>query len=495
MSTLLIKNFSGEFNDDNIGHEVINNFKPDNSIYDYFYIPPYGSLGSEKKDFYKKKPYKDIDKIIVFEVINITNVLKLKYVILKPIPFKSYDEMKEESKKIKYNKKPIFEIDFGDKEFIEKKKKGKFFSNDLNPDEMFVYQISYKIAKNSIYSFEDDNIYIWHGSSENRNSLKNDSLEKLKIIANENYKIYELDNLIIGQKQYVYNKIEQLDDWYNKEIIKLIKRKQPTILKKVPKKLVTNYPYDPDNFLNFVNKMNDENYYTNYICGILNSNSVLKTNFFKFLVKKCFGSDDYIPTNIKLFKQYQSLIEPKKIANKYLKLLELGKKEDAEKCANKLKKIYKYTDDMISNLKKSIDGQMDLYIYDDKYRIVIENKILSGLNGKHEDISEDINQLVTYRVFLDDLNRYKLESLKENKVIILCPYSMKENLSNYTLTYGDNNEKHVVPVITYRDLSDFFRDNKDLIIEKYRTDFINTINKQALSKEELITYRFIEATK
>ncbi len=495
MGTLLIKNFSGEFNDNNIGHEVINNFKPDNSIYDYFYIPPYGSLGSEKKDFYKKKPYTNIDKIIVFDATNITNVLKLKMIILNPIPFKSYDEMKEESKKIKYNNKPIFDIDFGDKEFIEKKKNGKFFSNDLNPEEMFVFQISYKIAKDSIYNFEDENIYIWHSSNEKRNNLKKESLEKLKIIANKNYKLYELDNLIIGQKQYVYNKIEPLDEWYTNEIIKLMKKKQPTVLKKVPNRLVTNYPYTPDNFLNFVCKMNDENYYTNYICGVLNANSSLKINFFKFLVKKCFGINDYKPANIKLYKQYQSLIEPKKIANKYLKLMNDGKAEEAEKCANKLKKIYKYTDEMILNLEKSIDGQMDLYIYDDNYRIVIENKILSGLNGKHEDISEDINQLVTYRVFLDDLNKYKLESLKENKVIILCPYSMKENLSNYSLKYGELKEEHIVPVITYRDLSDFFRDNKDLIIEKYRTDFINTINKQALSKEELITYRFIEATK
>ena len=88
MKTLIVKNFSGSFNDEYIGHEIINSFDFDgnNSGYYLFYVPPYGSIFSET-DFFDNLNYKDgFDKIIVFEETEITNVLKLKSVVIDPEP-------------------------------------------------------------------------------------------------------------------------------------------------------------------------------------------------------------------------------------------------------------------------------------------------------------------------------------------------------------------------------------------------------------------------
>ena len=53
MKTLIVKNFSGSFNDKYIGHEIINSFDYDDNKTDsyLFYLPPYGSIFSEN-DFF-----------------------------------------------------------------------------------------------------------------------------------------------------------------------------------------------------------------------------------------------------------------------------------------------------------------------------------------------------------------------------------------------------------------------------------------------------------
>ena len=54
MNILLSKLFAGTFNDDNIGHEVINLYRQDNEqdLYHYLYIAPYGSVGSNNNKQY-----------------------------------------------------------------------------------------------------------------------------------------------------------------------------------------------------------------------------------------------------------------------------------------------------------------------------------------------------------------------------------------------------------------------------------------------------------
>lgn len=496
MSTLFVKNLSGSFNDQNIGHEVINSFCADNGNA-YFYIPPYGCLGSEKKDFYEKDAYKNIDLILVFDDVNITNVYKLKQVIIKPIKFESFDKMKDEVNNVCYADRPLKDIDFGDSNFLEVNEKDSIC--DLKDEDMKVYLLSYKLDKDKVYDFSNDNKFIYVKSTGTRNNLREKSLATFRLIYGEDALIDEVD-ITIGQKQYAYNNLENLTNWFNDNIKNLCTEDKRMTFNAVTNTFNSDYQCDENNFLSFVRKNNDENYYTNYIHGILNANPTLLSDFFSFLVKKSFEIEGYNPSNVKCLIQTQSMTTDMKLINKLIKFRLEGHSYDETlsnntKDIDKLKNKYSYTEGKIKEyisqelseeqLKKSIfiDGQMDLYLYDDNYRIVVENKILSGLNGKHKEISEEINQLVTYHKYLNHLNSNKE---KQNKVIILCPYSLKSNFVNYRIS----NES--VPTITYRNLADFFRDNRSNIIESYRDDFMKTINKQALTKEELITYRFIK---
>ena len=55
------------------------------------------------------------------------------------------------------------------------------------------------------------------------------------------------------------------------------------------------------------------------------------------------------------------------------------------------------------------------------------------------------------------------------------------------------NYDHEVPVMSYRDLAFFFTDNQNLILEKYRSDFLNAIYKHSVTREEDITIRFFNS--
>ena len=492
---LFVKNLSGSFIDQHIGHEVINNYVDDN-FNAYFYIPPYGCIGEEKKGFFKSNIYNEINLILVFDDVNITNIFKLKQVIFEPKKFKSFEEMKDKVSKISYSKKTLDNIDFGDNDYINLNNKD--LIPDLVNEKMKVYLASYILDKNKVYDFENDNIFIYVKSSGTRNNLKEKSLKDFKIIYGNEAKIYDID-IVIGQRQYAYKCLDNLENWFNIYIQPLCLPERKMDYKKVPTNFVSKYEYDDNNFLSFVKKSNDENYYTNYINGILNSNIELLNNFFSFLVKNLYHDKEYVPQKPKCMIQVQSMTDDMKLINKIIRYrLEHSEEETLihlSKELKKLKKKYNYTDEMIERFISNklsnnelihllfIDGQMDLYLEDENYRIVIENKILSGLNGKHDEISEEINQLVTYNRFINHLDNIKK---KNNNVVILCPYCLKNDFINYKIL------EKAVPIITYRDLSDFFENNKKLIIECYRDDFIKTVNKQALTKEELITYRFIK---
>ncbi len=68
--TLIVKNFSGSFNDEGIGQEIINSFDYDNNnTASYlFFVPPYGTIFKEKKeDFFKNSKYlTGFKKILIF---------------------------------------------------------------------------------------------------------------------------------------------------------------------------------------------------------------------------------------------------------------------------------------------------------------------------------------------------------------------------------------------------------------------------------------------
>lgn len=479
--TLLVKNFSGSFNENGIGHEVINLFDANNNKKNFyiFYVPPYGSIGSFSEDFIKTNVYRDIKKIFVFDSTTITSILKLKAVILDPIPVDSVEEMKQIASTFKYgpNNIPLNKIDFNDNEFQKEKE-----------EKTILFPFTYKIRKSKYYNFEEDNLFVWHKRTGAMNNLKNDSLRKFHIVYGINAKIDELNDTTLGERNYSYKSLGQdLENWFNRKIKPKLKNKQPWKLEVVPKILNIDYKYTKNNFLEFVKKTTDENLYTNFICSILNSNEELKSSFFSFLINKYLKKKNYKPNNLVVDAQCQSLIEPKRVANNYIRA---ESQKNKDKLRKELVDKWNFTNEQVDSLTQPfIDGQMDIYLHDDNYRIAIENKILSGINGQHDDIDEDINQLKTYKLFLKELNDYGFDGKRKiNKVILLAPKNVANNFVNYDKD---------VPVMSYRDLAEFFtkKENKELIVEKYRDDFLNAVYKHSVTREEDVKTRFFEALK
>ena len=479
--TLLVKNFSGSFNENGIGHEVINLFAANNNKKKFyiFYVPPYGSIGSLSEDFIKTNAYRNIKKIFVFDSTTITSILKLKAVILDPIPVDSVEEMKQIASMFKYgpNNIPLNKIDFNDNEFQKEKE-----------EKTILFPFTYKIKKSKYYNFEEDNLFVWHKRTGAMNNLKKDSLRKFRIVYGINAKIDELNDTTLGERNYSYKSLGQdLENWFNRKIKPKLKNKQPWKLEVVPKILNIDYKYTKNNFLEFVKKTTDENLYTNFICSILNSNEELKSSFFSFLINKYLKKRNYKPNNLVVEAQCQSLIEPKRVANNYIRA---ESQKNKDKLRKELVDKWNFTNEQIDSLTQPfIDGQMDIYLHDDNYRIAIENKILSGINGQHDDIDEDINQLKTYKLFLKELNDYGFDGKRKiNKVILLAPKNVANNFVNYDKD---------VPVMSYRDLAEFFtkKENKELIVEKYRDDFLNAVYKHSVTREEDVKTRFFEALK
>ena len=479
--TLLVKNFSGSFNENGIGHEVINLFEANNNKKDFyiFYVPPYGSIGSFSEDFINTNAYRDIKKILVFDSTTITSILKLKAVILDPIPVDSIEEMKQIAASFKYgpNNIPLNKIDFNDNEFQKEKQK-----------KTTLFPFTYKVKKAKYYNFEDDNLFVWHKRTGAMNNLKDKSLRTFHIVYGPKAKIEKLDDTTLGERNYSYKTLGQdLEDWFIKKVKPKLKKKKPWKLQAVPKVLKIEYKYSKNNFLEFVKKTTDENLYTNFICSILNSNEELKNSFFSFLIEKYLKKKNYKPRNLTVEPQCQSLIEPKRVANNYIRA---ESQKNKDKIRKELKDNWNFTDEQIDSLTQPfVDGQMDIYLHDENYRIAIENKILCGINGQHDDIDEDINQLKTYKLFLKELNDYGSDGKrKTNKVILLAPKNVANNFVNYDKD---------VPVMSYRDLAEFFtkKENKELIVEKYRDDFLNAVYKHSVTREEDVKTRLFEALK
>ena len=276
-------------------------------------------------------------------------------------------------------------------------------------------------------------------SNKKRDNLKQKSIDKCKQIYGINPMI--LKDTTIGQKNYIYNTLGEDFKVFIQNIIKSICNDNHiyrlSSLYNLNRNIQT---YDSNSLFEHLQKTNDENLSTNFIYYVLNLNGKLKDKFMSYLVSKTFNLSDYIPSNVKLNKQFAIKVN-----------------------------------NGITN--KEIKGILDMYIKDDNYNIIIENKIDSGINGKHADIDKDIDQLKTYNKYLIDNN------LTNGKVILLVPYKYYNVYKNYnadTLT------------ITYKDIYYFFKDNKYLINlnANYKSEFLNLLYKHSLTREEDIITRF-----
>lgn len=469
--TLVVKNFSGSFNDEFIGQEVINSFDYDNNNSEYylFFLPPYGSIFSET-NFFSNKDYREgFEKIVIFEETGITNVLKLKAVALYP---ESIDEntYKNLVKKVRFKGKKFQNIKFGTDSYYDPL------------DGANIFNVTYLIKKSLYYKLEKFNILIWHKSTAIRNELIGKSKERVERLYGKKLNKFELlDDTTIGQKNYCYNVGPKFETWFDAEVRPLLNDENRWQLQTVAEQSAGLKKYDDNNLIANLHRTGDENLYTNFIQTVLLQNNELLKNFFAYLVDKRFGKKGYKPTDSLLSEtQKQSLIELKRAANSFIL-------RDGHERHKKMEELIKKCSDTgiaddvrlhIKQKKKFENGYIDLYFEDDNYRIAIENKIYSGINGRHKD-SEDWDQIKKYQNYFEDLNRIKVK--KQYNVVIIAPESEKNNFKNY----GADD------VISYKELYDFFSKNKGLIKRKNRDDFLNALAFHALTKEEIVTSRFL----
>lgn len=428
-------------------------------------MPPYGSIYSENNFFNNDKYKKGFEKIVIFEATGITNVLKLKAVALEPsiITKKEYEELCD---KVFYKGKQLTKINFGTYAYFDPL------------DVRKIFNVTYLIKKEKYYNLEKDNILICHNGNAVCNKLKNDSLEKAKELYEKEPDV--LSDTTFGQKNYCNNADKigpKFEQWFEAKVKPLLKPDKCWILKTVEENSIGLDIYDDNNLINNLQRTSDENLYTNFIQTVLHENEEIRKKFFEFLVSKEFNQKNYESNHVYSETQRQALVDLKRAANSLIKHKTQKRKSKMENLISKYEKpeIITEVQDHIRNKDPFINGFIDLYLEDDNYRIVIENKIYSNINGKQKDFK--YNQIDTYNNYLMDLN--KSVSTKKNCVILLVPESEKNSFGMYN-------------IITYKDIYEFFKINKDLIKEENRDDFINALAFHALTKEEKITSRFLK---
>lgn len=410
MDVIISKMFAGKFNEDSIGHEVINFIKPDNSNDSYIYTPSKG----------------DSDEVDC--VILISKAEDYAYPILA-IACEVEVAKLEDEEKIRYGRKLIKDINFKEEDFNEKV--GRVSSKNLNKK-----NLTYKVLNNSLKK-PKETIYIIPKPAKNK---VNEVNRRVKELDDLNIKYVKLDKENPQHDKCYCWRVEV----NNKELYELIqdaKQWEDYPLKKT-NELKSKIQYKDESFLNFIEKENSEQIYTNMICKVLNkAGKRCRKEFVDLLLKDVDKKDG------------------------------LNFDEDFSVKKEKILKDSKYK------------GRMDLLIESSNLKIIIENKIKSDLNGIFVEDEIEKSQIDKYRNYLNELCG-KTEQEAKGWIFILKP------------NYSKVNSENVYKVIEYSNLYEFFVKRKKWFKgDKYFGEFLNALAKQSLTKEQEINRRFLQTLK
>lgn len=155
--------------------------------------------------------------------------------------------------------------------------------------------------------------------------------------------------------------------------------------------------------------------------------------------------------------------------------------------------IFVGSDYKVEREKRVEDGRMDICGDSEKQRVIIENKIYSGLNGLDEETHT--SQLSTYYYKWG-----KVEGKEEPLCFITAPDYRKAEIEAEIEKF-DPSMKKIYKIITYREIADFIEKNKtllegDKLISLLFDQIINAFRKWSYkSREELYADLFLQATK
>ena len=345
LNYLVVKMFAGEFNDYNIGHEVINMFSHDiDDEWHYLYIPPCGSINQEKA--------KKCNRILFFSATSFPYQYRLDAVAkINNNCFLSNEESEVISKNIKYHGVYLHDINFV---VVENEKRNN------TTDKKNVQSITYKIRKEDYFDTKDLGI-----------TTKFDNNKKT---AFHNYMfVYN------GKNEEKLN-YENLDKWYfDNNIEKKLKYKKLCTIEEALKSS-NNFYYEKNNFLEFIKKANDENIITSMIVNTLDKNPKLLTEFVKEIIRLPKKEQDNYNLDINIDSIAVEKIKSQQLTTK------LSKNEN------------------VKDSSKNKKGIIDIYIKGEDFRFVVENKIKSGLNDIYIEDGKIQNQLNIYDYFLNCLD-------------------------------------------------------------------------------------------
>ena len=455
---LIVKMYVGDFNNENIGHEIINFFKTDDNE-EYIYVPAYGGMGAGH--------YEKINYIIFTTGIenNRVKVLAMAEVDRDDEIMNKIDIEKEHGdEKISKTQRDII-----DKKNITYGKQKLYDIMKYNKGNTEAIYITYKVCK--ILKAKKD-IYICNDSFAKKNQQVVKKPEKYIILKDTVKKIKD-------------NKIEE-------KIRQLPSQKMYAII---------NQNKEKNNYESMKQLLENDNWEKEDTTEKVNIEKYSKENNINFLHMCQKEDDEQIYTNM-LFYWFTRKIDEHSMFELFVSDFIMNSKE-----------IKKFPVDNYSLYKesKSGSGRMDMLAIGSKNIIIIENKIKAQLH--HVDKEKGTTQLSDYisdvengKYKKDDENNQK-EQRKILGMIFIPNYNVlqiENEIKNLEKDYKEI--KEIYRIITYDDLYNFFKAYKNDIrlkndlFYKYYEDFLDTLHNQHYDNindklREDIEIKFINAIK
>ena len=102
-------------------------------------------------------------------------------------------------------------------------------------------------------------------------------------------------------------------------------------------------------------------------------------------------------------------------------------------------------------------GRLDLFIYNDNYNIIIENKIDSGINYVSKD-EEKIDQLTRYYKYFEDPEQ---KGIKKNIYLIFAPNEKTTFIKAEIKSIGNDKVATAFKIIEYKQIYEFFKKHEN----------------------------------
>ncbi len=166
-------------------------------------------------------------------------------------------------------------------------------------------------------------------------------------------------------------------------------------------------------------------------------------------------------------------------------LLERSETDSLQKLAIEGELQFK-SQNIVTEYSVSKVGRIDLYTESENYRLIIENKIDSGINDLKDSDGKNVDQLNRYYDHFSNLDH------KSNQYILLVPEYRIDDIKK-ELELLPNDMSNYWQIVGYSFICDFIRNNEEIIRDtrygKYYDDILLLCIRQSLEKDELFNLK------